>query len=138
MAFDLVQQVKARTRSIQLDKSTALLAINASEQPATQPQPSKRTSSLPPDGQDLSDHPSVSNSVPTTIHRYRSMLEVEEPPKLGPLNPISFEELYTGPDQDLSKSESSNTTQNPTMETASEDAKTTNPGYGVDLTSQQP
>jgi hypothetical protein len=35
--------------------------------------------------------------VPATIRRYRSMLEVEEPPKLGPLNPVSFEELYATP-----------------------------------------
>lgn len=37
---------------------------------------------------------------PAKIRRYRSMLEVEDPPTIQPVEPLSFEELYTNkPDQ---------------------------------------
>lgn len=45
-------------------------------------------------------------SVADTVRQYRSMLDVEEPPKLNPLNPMSFDELYTPPSQQPPKSAS--------------------------------
>ncbi|KAL7893684.1 septin [Trichoderma sp. SZMC 28014] len=97
MTFDLVHQVKSRARSLQLDKSTLSPAMVALEQVASQAQSTKRLSSLSSNGQTAAASFPVPAFVPATIRRYRSMLEVEEPPKLGPLNPVSFEELYATP-----------------------------------------
>lgn len=96
MTFDLVHQVKSRARSLQLDKSTLSPAMVALEQVASQAQATKRLSSLST-GQAATANFPVPAFVPATIRRYRSMLEVEEPPKLGPWNPMSFEELYSTP-----------------------------------------
>jgi septin 7 len=96
MTFDLVYHVRARARSLQLDKTALTPAMVALEQVAAQASATKRLSSLP-DGQTPSVQFSVPSFVPAAIRRYRSMLEVEEPPKLGPWNPMSFEELYSGP-----------------------------------------
>lgn len=96
MTFDLVHQVKSRARSLQLDKSTLSPAMVALEQVASQAQSSKRLSSVS-NGQAATASFPVPAFVPATIRRYRSMLEVEEPPRLGPWNPMSFEELYSTP-----------------------------------------
>ncbi|PTB63974.1 septin [Trichoderma citrinoviride] len=96
MTFDLVHHVRARARSLQLDKTAMTPAMVALEQVAAQAQATKRLSSLP-DGQTPTVHFSVPASVTAAIRRYRSMLEVEEPPRLGPWSPMSFEELYSGP-----------------------------------------
>ncbi|KAM0514233.1 hypothetical protein ACHAPE_007070 [Trichoderma viride] len=97
MTFDLVHQVKSRARSLQLDKSALSPAMVALEQVASHAQSTKRLSSLSSNGQTATTSIPVPAFVPATIRRYRSMLEVEEPPKLGPLNPVSFEELYATP-----------------------------------------
>ncbi|KAK1253126.1 hypothetical protein MKX08_004313 [Trichoderma sp. CBMAI-0020] len=97
MTFDLVHQVKSRARSLQLDKSALPPAMVALEQVASQAQSTKRLSSLSTNGQTAAASIPVPAFVPATIRRYRSMLEVEEPPKLGPWNPMSFDELYTTP-----------------------------------------
>ncbi|EFZ04071.2 cell division control protein 3 [Metarhizium robertsii ARSEF 23] len=52
----------------------------------------------------LSITTSATPSVADTVRQYRSMLDVEEPPKLNPLNPMSFDELYTPPSQQPPKS----------------------------------
>ncbi|KAL6881691.1 septin [Trichoderma longibrachiatum] len=96
MTFDLVYHVRARARSLQLDKTALTPAMVALEQVAAQAQGTKRLSSLP-DGQTPTVHFSVPAFVPAAIRRYRSMLEVDEPPRLGPWSPMSFEELYSGP-----------------------------------------
>ncbi|KAH6607823.1 cell division control 3 [Trichoderma cornu-damae] len=96
MTFDLVHQVKSRARSLQLEKSALSPAMVALEQVASQAQATKRVSSLP-GGPNAAVQFPVPAFVPATIRRYRSMLEVEEPPKLGPWSPMSFEELYSGP-----------------------------------------
>lgn len=98
MTFDLVHHVKSRARSLQLDKTALTPAMVALEQVASQAQATKRMSSLP-NGQNATVQFSVPAFVPAAIRRYRSMLEVEEPPKLGPWNPMSFEELYSSPIQ---------------------------------------
>lgn len=97
MTFDLVHQVKSRARSLQLDKSALSPAMVALEQVASHAQSTKRLSSLSSNGHIATTSIPVPAFVPATIRRYRSMLEVEEPPKLGPLNPVSFEELYATP-----------------------------------------
>lgn len=42
---------------------------------------------------------SAAPSILGTVQHYRSMLDIEDPPKLNPLNPLSFDELYTAPKQ---------------------------------------
>ncbi|KAL7921691.1 septin [Trichoderma austrokoningii] len=105
MTFDLVHQVKSRARSLQLDKSTLSPAMVALEQVASQVQATKRLSSLSANGQTATASFPVPAFVPATIRRYRSMLEVEEPPRLGPWNPMSFEELYATPLQSSMESD---------------------------------
>lgn len=96
MTFDLVHQVKSRARSLQLDKSVLTPAMLALEQVASQAQATKRVSSLST-GSGTAAQFTVPAFVPATIRRYRSMLEVDEPPKLGPWSPMSFDELYSSP-----------------------------------------
>ncbi|UKZ73543.1 hypothetical protein TrVFT333_001190 [Trichoderma virens FT-333] len=98
MTFDLVHHVKSRARSLQLDKTALTPAMIALEQVAAQAQATKRLSGLPT-GQNAAVQFSVPAFVPAAIRRYRSMLEVDEPPKLGPWSPMSYEELYSSPIQ---------------------------------------
>ncbi|KAL0930430.1 septin [Colletotrichum truncatum] len=89
MAMNLVQQVKARARSIQLDK-------------AITPEASKRSSSLPTKAQDdqakrkenIRHAPESSSSSAGTVRHYKSMLDVDDAPKIGPSHPISYDDLY--------------------------------------------
>ncbi|EQK99239.1 cell division control protein 3 [Ophiocordyceps sinensis CO18] len=93
-----------------------LITQNAPQLVRSHPCPSKRTSSLPV-GQDNASLPSPASSAatlaPVTRH-YRSMLEVEDPPKLGPWKPMSFDELYSGPIGDAPWPDSRGATQDRT------------------------
>lgn len=42
---------------------------------------------------------------PATVRHNRSMLDVDDPPKLSPWKPMSFDELYSGPIQVATNSE---------------------------------
>ncbi|KAM0438802.1 hypothetical protein ACHAPT_001561 [Fusarium lateritium] len=99
MTFDLIQHVRARTRSVHFDK-TALFLTSAPpvESNAKLSNDSKRASSLPV-GQE--NQPPSPDSSPATVQHYRSMLDVEaqEPPTLSPMNPMTFDELYVDPTQ---------------------------------------
>ncbi|WDK17023.1 septin [Colletotrichum graminicola] len=89
MAIKLVEHVKARTRSVQLDKSAA-------------PDTSRRYSSLPATvdifkGKTKANAKlasEVSSDSTATVRRYKSLLDVEDAPKIGPNKPISYEDLY--------------------------------------------
>lgn len=96
MTFNLVHHVKARTRSLQLDKSVLAMTTSAvpTDPSGSSAESNQRTCSLPA-GQENT----ASSSIPPAshaIHHFRSMLEVEEPPKLDPLKQMSFE-LYASP-----------------------------------------
>lgn len=99
MTFDLIQHVKARTRSVHFDKGTfSLTSTSPVESSAKTSNDSKRASSLPVGQENQSPSPDSSRA---TVQQYRSMLEVEaeEPPTLSPMNPMSFDELYVDPTQ---------------------------------------
>ncbi|PNP52798.1 hypothetical protein THARTR1_06639 [Trichoderma harzianum] len=98
MTFDLVHHVKSRARSLQLDKTALTPAMVALEQVAAQAQATKRLSGLST-VQNAAVQFSVPAFVPAAIRRYRSMLEVDEPPRLGPWSPMSYDELYSSPIQ---------------------------------------
>lgn len=101
MTLGLYQHIKTRTRSAQLDKSMFFDNgnIRAPENQRPGSPTSHRLSSLSTraeketcfDGRPASPIPAA------TVRRFKSMLEVEDPPKLSPWKPMSFEELYTGP-----------------------------------------
>ncbi|KAL8372031.1 hypothetical protein RB595_001705 [Gaeumannomyces hyphopodioides] len=90
MHFDLGHHSKSRTRSVQLEKDFDLTEAAAPRVSATKenavtpvaPVPSARSSSLP----GLKD---VNGT-----RQYRSMLDVEVPPSLGPVKPLDYGELY--------------------------------------------
>ncbi|KAM0195244.1 hypothetical protein ACHAPA_000889 [Fusarium lateritium] len=96
MALDLMQHVRARTRSVHFDKGLLFMASSplAESSPKTS-RDSKRTTSLPlgPDDEMLSP---PSSPRPSTVRHYRSMLDVDarDPPTLSPMKPLSFDELY--------------------------------------------
>ncbi|KAI8656607.1 Septin-type G domain-containing protein [Fusarium sp. Ph1] len=99
MTFDLIQHVKARTRSVHFDKGTfSLTSASPAESSAKTSNDSKRASSLPVGQENQTPSPDASRA---TVQQYRSMLEVEaeEPPTLSPMNPMSFDELYVDPTQ---------------------------------------
>ncbi|TWU75515.1 hypothetical protein ED733_005669 [Metarhizium rileyi] len=67
---------------------------------------SKRTSSIMATQDTTAMTSTTSSATPSVTgaaRHYRSMLDIEEPPKLNPLNPMSFDELYTPPSQLPSK-----------------------------------
>ncbi|KAK7422254.1 Cell division control protein 3 [Neonectria punicea] len=104
MAFGLMEHVRARTRSVALDKAAVTTAVtNPATESATIDQDARRHSSVPLGRQNRGRSPSP--SPPATIRHYRSMLDVEEAPKLSPWKPLSFDELYSGPIRDVAKPE---------------------------------
>lgn len=98
MATELAKQAKTRTRNA--PEEAVLDQSSAAAEPTIA---SKRTSSIMAT-QDMTIIPSASSSaapsITSTVRHYRSMLDVEDPPKLNPLNPMSFDELYTPQDQE--------------------------------------
>lgn len=99
MTFDLIQHVKARTRSVHFDKGTfSLTTASPVESSAKTSNDSRRASSLPVGHE---NQPPSPDSSDVTVQQYRSMLDVEaeEPPTLSPMNPMSFDELYVDPTQ---------------------------------------
>lgn len=96
MTFDLVQHVKARTRSVHFDRNLAFMATTplAGSSPKVS-RDSKRTISFPL-SQDDGSPSSPSSPRPSTVRHYRSMLDVDiqDPPTLSPMKPVSFDELY--------------------------------------------
>lgn len=90
MHFDLGHHSKSRTRSVQLEKDFGVAEASASRPPMAKenritpvpPIPSARSSSLP----GLKDV--------NAARQYRSMLDVEAPPSLGPVKPLDYDEFY--------------------------------------------
>jgi septin 7 len=94
MTFDLVQHVKARTRSVHFDRSLLFMATTPlAESSPKASRDSKRTISFPLSQDDKI--PSPSSPRPSTVRHYRSMLDVDQdPPTLSPMKSMSFDELY--------------------------------------------
>lgn len=90
---NMVNRVKARTRSIQFDRNILGESMAST---GNQPKPNKRTSSLAL-GQENVEPTSPAKEPPISVRRYKSMLEVEDPPKLEAAEPMSFDELYAEP-----------------------------------------
>ena len=88
MQADTAHSTKARTRSVQLEKSIAIAAGGPVKPESIRdftipPVPAARSSSLP-SGKENNG----------SIRHYRSMLDVEGPPKLGPVKTFNYDELY--------------------------------------------
>lgn len=99
MTIDLVQQVKSRARSVQLDKNAISASVteigsNTTEASITE---KPRPNSVSGTGQENARKSSAPASVPLIVRPVRSMLQVEQPPNLRPLEPMSFVELYSPP-----------------------------------------
>ena len=94
--MNLVNHVKARTRSIQFDKGPIVSLSDHLGSPGSHPRPSKRTSSLAV-SEDIGSSRSAFHDPRGPIRRYKSMLEVETPPSIKPVEPMSFDELYASP-----------------------------------------
>ncbi|CAM1511193.1 Fc.00g087060.m01.CDS01 [Cosmosporella sp. VM-42] len=140
MTFDsMVHQVKARTRSIHLDRASfSLSGSSSSKEPATSPpQPTRRTSSLLL-GQENRDPSASASQSPETIRHYRSMLDIEEPPKLSPWKPISFDELYASPIQDAAKPEESDQANRSKIPVSNRKSEPTRKQNSTDRSSQEP
>lgn len=89
----LVNHVRARARSIQLEKG-----INSSTDSPTcgsYRRPGRRRGILALGPENIV--PSANYECPATIRRYRSMIYVEEPPKIRTPEPMSYDELYPAP-----------------------------------------
>ncbi|KAF5025809.1 hypothetical protein F66182_2142 [Fusarium sp. NRRL 66182] len=93
---DLVQHVKARTRSVHFDRN--IRSIASSLLPESSPktsQDSRRTTSLSV-GQETASAPQPRHPVPSTARPYRSMLDVDtpDPPTLSPIKTMTPDELH--------------------------------------------
>ncbi|KAK3323446.1 Septin-domain-containing protein [Cercophora scortea] len=85
---------KARTKSVQFEKSQVSLndtadGASSRDGAASPPFPGTRTSSLPT-GENK-------ETLNTTIRHYRSLLDVEDTPRLPMAKPLSYDELYPRP-----------------------------------------
>jgi hypothetical protein len=90
---------RSRTRRSVIFGLHSVEPVNQGKDSATSPpQPSRRSSSLLLD-QEHTQHssPAPTSVAPVTIRHYRSMLEVEAPPFLDPMKPMSYDELYEQP-----------------------------------------
>ena len=114
------QHIRDRARSVQLDQPVSRAvasAVNSAESTASanKLELTTRVSSL--NGHELPENapplrspvigspPSVPFSGPAAIRHYRSMLDVEEPPRIGPVRPLSYDGLYDNPIQQNNKSD---------------------------------
>ncbi|KAK4165917.1 Septin-domain-containing protein [Cladorrhinum sp. PSN259] len=90
---------KGRTKSVQFEKSMVSLDTNdgasSGDGASSPPVPGVRTSSLPMGGDNKE------NINMATIRHYRSMLDIEEPPRLPIAKPMSYDELYPKPNDPL-------------------------------------
>lgn len=86
---------KGRTKSVQFEKSMVSLETNdgssSRDGASSPPVPGSRTSSLP-----MGENRDNINNM-ATIRHYRSMLDIEEPPRLPIAKPMSYDELYPKP-----------------------------------------
>ncbi|KAK3688566.1 Septin-domain-containing protein [Podospora appendiculata] len=84
---------KARTKSVQFEKSLVSLdtadGASSRDGAASPPLPGTRISSLP-----AGENKETGN---TTIRHYRSLLDVEDTPRLPMAKPLSYDELYPRP-----------------------------------------
>lgn len=95
MPFTLVHKAKHRTQSVQLNQASLAAAKIDLGSPRTQQPQAKRIASLPAASQRSSSSPPVaplSNASPP----YRSMIDMDDPPKLEPCTTMSSEELNSG------------------------------------------
>ncbi len=90
MHFDIGHSIKGRTRSVQLEKGMDLVTggsvkadSSVQDRPSSPPIPAVRSSSLPSGKENAG-----------SIRHYRSMLDVEGPPTLGPVKTFTYDELY--------------------------------------------
>ncbi len=89
MHFDIGHPIKGRTRSVQLEKNIDYTAAEPAKAESVQeclsspPVPAARSSSLPAGKENIG-----------SVRQYRSMLDVEGPPKLGPVKTFTYDELY--------------------------------------------
>ena len=88
MQSEAGRTAKARTRSVQLEKgidvaSGSSVKAESIRDLSMPPVPAARSSSLP-SGKENNG----------SIRHYRSMLDVEGPPKLGPVKTFTYNELY--------------------------------------------
>lgn len=99
MTIDLVQQVKSRARSVQLDKNAVSASVTEIDSNTTEALPTEkpRPNSVSGTVQENARKSSAPASVPSTVRPIRSMLQVEQPPNLRPLELMSFDELYSPP-----------------------------------------
>ncbi|GJC78381.1 cell division control protein 3 [Colletotrichum liriopes] len=89
MAIKLVEHVKARTRSVQLDKSTAHdVSRRYSSLPATVDMVMGKAKA------NIRSASEASSDSTVTVRHYKSLLDVDDAPKIGPNKPISYEDLY--------------------------------------------
>ncbi|KAK4193850.1 Septin-domain-containing protein [Podospora australis] len=83
---------KGRTKSVQFDKNVISLDTtdrsSSRDGAASPPVPGARTSSLP------LDYVENKENTSTGIRHYRSMLDIEDPPKLPAAKPLCYDELY--------------------------------------------
>lgn len=95
---DLSYHTRARTKSVQFDKVKigSSEALDESESPPIRPASvagrlpgSSRISSIPLQQQE--------NFGSGSLRRFKSMLDVEEPPRLPVTQPMTYEELYPQP-----------------------------------------
>ncbi|KAK4231380.1 Septin-domain-containing protein [Podospora fimiseda] len=90
---------KGRTKSVQFEKSMLSLDTNdgasSRDGASSPPIPGVRTSSLPMGAE------SKENINITAIRHYKSMLDIEEPPRLPIAKPMSYDELYPKPNDPI-------------------------------------
>jgi hypothetical protein len=100
MATNILQHMKGvRSRSVHLEKGSVRVTAVEPVAETVGALSSKRSSSQPSGIEVAPGTPRSSVASTLTTRPYRSMLDVEEPPTIRPLKPMSYDELYPPPRQ---------------------------------------
>lgn len=90
MALEFAQNLKARARGIPLEKNEVSTSVTELDDDLWDTKTSRKSSASNLASKPGSDMGSIG---PRT---FKSMLDVEEPPSIEPLNPMSYDELHAG------------------------------------------
>lgn len=93
---DLSYHTRSRTKSVQFDK-VKIASGESVEDSALPPVRPASVAGPPIPGNRISSLPGNQQENLGSIRRYKSMLDVEEPPRLPVTQPLTYEELYPQP-----------------------------------------
>lgn len=92
MAIEITKNVKCQAKNIQLEKHEVSASVTEIHDSAADGDVPSKKSTAP--NSPLHQPTPVSDAKAKDQRQYRSMLVVDQPPTIEPLNPLSYDEFY--------------------------------------------